>query len=472
MNALRHAAILYDGIAATGSGLNIIARRIGAERSILADEIDKEIDAPGEVTEAELDDVRRRAESGDAAVATLISRTEQQLADLIEDLPDDAIKPALRDTILASIAVAKRMLLDHMLTLRASADRIDPISKGAAMGWLERKTDVRPLPAIKIFRLWYGTNRSPVYNAGKLSSFGSGRGSQIHYGHCDVAIPRTHEIGSLGSPWWHRILRGDDRLTIKDIAELQAAAFWQSARARLAAGSSPGDAVVFLHGYNCSFADAALRAAQIGADLALGGLMAFFSWPSRGRILGYVPDEAAIEASEGDIVNFLTDFATKSDARAVHVIAHSMGNRGLLRAVQRIASSASAQSGVRFNQIILAAPDVDSGTFRQLAGAYAQIAERTTLYVSRADLAVRASRLLHGADRIGFAPPIEVIDGIETVNVTGVDLTLLGHGYVGECRPVLTDIHELLKRGTAPDGRTALRERFSADNKLFWEIIP
>ena len=69
-------------------------------------------------------------------------------------------------------------------------------------------------------------------------------------------------------------------------------------------------------------------------------------------------DEATIEASERAITEFLIDFTTNCGAEKVHVIAHSMGNRGLLRALQRIAASAETRTRIKFGQIFLAAPDV------------------------------------------------------------------------------------------------------------------
>ena len=81
---------------------------------------------------------------------------------------------------------------------------------------------------------------------------------------------------------------------------------------------------------------------------------------------GYPADEASIEASEGAIADFLTDFAERCGATAVHVIAHSMGNRGLLRAVSGSRRGRSGD-GETFGQVFLAAADVDADVFRQLA---------------------------------------------------------------------------------------------------------
>ena len=229
-------------------------------------------------------------------------------------------------------------------------------------------------------------------------------------------------------------------------------------------------ALVFVHGYNVSFEQAGLRAAQIGFDLSIRGAMSFFSWPSKATLSGYPADEATIETNEDSIADYLTDFAVRSGARAVHVMAHSMGNRGVLRAVARIAADAQRRSGVRFGQFILAAADLDVDKFRQLAAAYQQVAARTTVYVSARDRAVEASRWLHQFPRVGLAPPITVVNGLDTVAVPNADLTLLGHGYVAEARNVLVDIHTLIHRDAAPAQRFGLREAATEHGERYWLI--
>lgn len=61
------------------------------------------------------------------------------------------------------------------------------------------------------------------------------------------------------------------------------------------------------------------------------------------------------------------------------VINHSMGNRGLLRAIKRVTRRASQAALKRFEQLFLVAPDLDSGLFRQLAHHFPQVARRTSL---------------------------------------------------------------------------------------------
>jgi esterase/lipase superfamily enzyme len=227
----------------------------------------------------------------------------------------------------------------------------------------------------------------------------------------------------------------------------------------------------FIHGYNVTFEQAALRAAQIGFDLSIRSAMAFFSWPSQGTLGGYLADAATIDASEDAITEFLVDFSERSGARTTHVIAHSMGNRGVLRAVDRIARRTRKRAGKRFGQVILAAADVDADVFRQRCAAYTRVARRATLYVSTRDFAVEASRWLHDFPRAGLMPPVLVAPGIDTINVANVDLTQLGHGYIAEARDVLADIHHLIRRDTPPEHRFGLRAMDAPDGAgRFWSI--
>jgi esterase/lipase superfamily enzyme len=320
--------------------------------------------------------------------------------------------------------------------------------------------------------VWYGTNRAPRVPGDLSKGFSAERDHTIHYGCCAVAIPKYHTIGSIGSSFWHRFLHGDDRLKLRSVSDLQAEIMWSQMRLRLLEfDRQMRHAVVFIHGYNVTFEGAAIRAAQLSVDLKIPAL-AFFSWPSRGRTRSYPPDEATIGASELAITEFLTQFAKLQDTDTrVHVIAHSMGNRALLRAMERIVAQAEARSGTQFNQVILAAPDVDRDEFTQLAAVYAEACERTTLYVSARDRALAASRWIHQESRVGYAPPVTILPGIDTINVTNIDLSLLGHGYVAAAKEVLYDMHDLIFNGTDPDRRMALRPCTEAGQR-YWEIIP
>ena len=75
------------------------------------------------------------------------------------------------------------------------------------------------------------------------------------------------------------------------------------------------------------------------------------------------------------------------------------------------------------------------------------------MYVSSNDLALNSSGIIHAHPRAGYTPPVTVVHGIDTIEVSEIDLTFLGHGYVAEAREVLTDMHALMSSNQSPDSR-------------------
>ncbi len=323
-----------------------------------------------------------------------------------------------------------------------------------------------------VYPVWFGTNR-------KLSPRSDGFTAERHHrtthGRLEVSVPEAHHFGETGAAFWRRLLRfdlRDDRLRIQHMETQDRSVFFSGIQATMQEARDSGEppqALFFLHGYNVSFEDAAIRTAQIGYDLKVPGATAFFSWPSRGTVMAYPADEATIEASESAITDFLVDFSANCGAEKVHVIAHSMGNRGLLRALQRIAGN--AQGPVKFGQIFLAAPDVDRDLFLDLARLYPQHAERTTLYASDADRAVHLSSRLHDAPRAGYFMPYTVAPGVDTVAIPAFDVDLLGHSYYAEAEALLHDIYDLMRHNDAPAKRQRIVPSIH-EGTVFWKLKP
>lgn len=320
------------------------------------------------------------------------------------------------------------------------------------------------------YPVYFGTNREPIDAASPGLGFSGERSKTVHYGRCVVFIPRTHKFGSIGTPWWKRWLSlqlADDHLCLKGIKTLEEQRFWWLLQAQIKMAEAAPQCLVYLHGYNTSFDDAAIRAAQIGFDLKIDGATAFFSWPSNADKKNYAADKAAIEASEDEIASFLADIARQSGAAKVHIIAHSMGNMGLLRAIQRIVADAEAAAKVKFGQVFLAAPDVDVDLFTNLARLVPTCSERVTLYSSKRDIALAVSSWLHGFPRAGYYPPVAVVPGIDTITVPNFNIDLLGHSYYAEADALLNDMFVQMHFGTPP----AQRQRLSKE-KEWWKLLP
>ncbi len=325
-----------------------------------------------------------------------------------------------------------------------------------------------------VYPLWYGTNRKPVNPGDPGSGYSGERDTRIHYGTCGVTVPRSHRIGEVGSSWWTRLIRRtDDRLQLvpESLTRLREGAFWQGLReALLERDEGERMAFVFIHGYNVSFENAAIRAAQIGYDLQVPGIMAFYSWPSKGTYVGYPADEDAILTSEVHLTEFLTRFVQDTGAERVHILAHSMGNRGLLRSLRGVVQRSSREGSRPFEQIFLAAPDVDSLFFSQNAEHFQSAANHTTLYVSSRDKALASSGLIHDNDRAGYLPPVLVVDGIDTIVASAIDVSFLGHGYFAEARPILVDINSLMHSYRKPNLRIGMEQAQTADGRDYWVL--
>jgi len=321
-----------------------------------------------------------------------------------------------------------------------------------------------------VYPVWFATNRrTNLFKAG----FSSNRSNKVSLGRVDVFVPESHRFSETGSPFWKRLLRfdvRDDHLRIQTLINRSRQQFYSEiAQATKIAKDTEGQssALLFVHGFNVTFEEAAIRAAQIGFDLKVQGATAFFSWPSCGKVTKYAADEASIEASEPYITDFLIDFAANCGADRIHLMAHSMGNRGLLRGLQRIAARAEEASKLKFEQIFLAAPDVDRDVFVQLASLFTRHCTRATLYASGHDLPVFLSKMFHGAPRAGYVPPYTIVHGIDTVEVPNFNVDLLGHSYFAQAEALLHDMFDLMQRDTVPARRQRIEAR-SVDGETLW----
>ena len=110
---------------------------------------------------------------------------------------------------------------------------------------------------------------------------------------------------------------------------------------------------------------------------------------------------------------------------------------------------------------ILAAPDVGRDIFKQLAAAIENSADRVTLYASSHDEALAVSKKLHEFPRAGEAGKnLLVMKGIDTIDVSTVDTSLLGHSYFGDNSSVISDIRRLLMLDSPPGQRSCLSQAF------------
>lgn len=328
--------------------------------------------------------------------------------------------------------------------------------------------DARNYTVVPVF---FATDRKLTTSTIPAEMFAAGR-APIHYGICTVSVPNDHKTGELESPSiWRLEFRENPakHVVLLDVVVQSKDTFFADVAAQVRA-SRTTSAFLFVHGYNVTFADAARRTAQISYDLAFDGAPVFYSWPSQGESSSYMVDEQSIEWAQSNIKGFLDDFLSRSDAQNVYLIAHSMGSRAVTRAVAALLAEKPALRE-RLKEIILAAPDIDADVFkRDIAPALIASGRPITLYASSTDVALVASKKVHGYARAGDAGQgIVVLQGIDSIDATNVNTSFLGHSYYAENRSVIADLRHLIRESLRPDQRSGLRA-VDAQSGRYWVI--
>ncbi|PHV40602.1 alpha/beta hydrolase [Janthinobacterium sp. BJB304] len=368
-----------------------------------------------------------------------------------------------------SAALSAAKVPDDMETLFAAQGLLDALRPPVALPPAAPATQTAPAPADKsavvsnyaVVKVYFATDRQRDVGKPPAQRFSGernvmGGNGPLSYGSCDISIPRDHRMGQLESPSLWRLEFRDD--PAKHVVVLSADVqdrdnFFAALKTQIRA-SAGKSAFIFVHGYNVSFEDAARRTGQMAYDLGFDGAPVFYSWPSRGEVASYTIDENNIEWSTSHITAFLADFLASTEAAQVYLVGHSMGSRGLARAVADLLA-AQPQLAQKITEIILSAPDIDAAIFKQdIAPKLAGARNPVTLYASSQDLALAASKAVHGYARAGDSGTgMLIVAGVETIDATGVDTSFMKHSYFAEKRSALSDMFYLIRNHARADQR-------------------
>ncbi len=237
--------------------------------------------------------------------------------------------------------------------------------------------------------------------------------------------------------------------------------------------AAPGrNILVFIHGFDNSFADAITRAAFNRDWFAASGTVdadmnvVAFAWPSLGRAIDlpipwadYLHDQTMAGRSGMHVTSFfiylqpLLQQARASGTRC-YLLCHSMGNYALQAAVETWFTH-DEQPVEMFDEAILAAADErrDSFSFPKPGrlSCLAQLAGRVSIYFSEADLVLALSAAVNGIRRLGQngpTPDAEATSAFRLVNCAAYhdyrDGPLSSHQYYRLSPGVRANIVELL----------------------------
>lgn len=151
------------------------------------------------------------------------------------------------------------------------------------------------------------------------------------------------------------------------------------------------------------------------------------------------------------------------------MVAHSLGARGAVQALARLAYNTPATTIL--NELVLIAPDIDTEIFRQELPVIKRSVNRVTVYVSENDNALRLSQEVHGYPRLGEAgETLTVLEGVETIDISNINSRRMsGHLYHLFSPEVIEDLTQLLHTGEEASQRPLLKAARHGDLP-YWQM--
>lgn len=209
------------------------------------------------------------------------------------------------------------------------------------------------------------------------------------------------------------------------------------------------DALVYIHGFDVSFADALGNALALQQKLAERKTpidVVLFTWPSDGHATPFIAyrsdrDDAAssgLAFSRGfqKLNEFLSGLAREDHCgRSIHLLCHSMGNFVLQNTLLHLGQNLPGRLPRIFGEVVLASADVDNDALEQESklGRLPEIARRVSVYYNTGDEALMISDKTKGnPDRLGQRGPKHPLDvpaGVVDVDCSGIVGGLVEHSY-------------------------------------------
>ncbi|WEX88666.1 alpha/beta hydrolase [Sinorhizobium garamanticum] len=202
--------------------------------------------------------------------------------------------------------------------------------------------------------------------ARERSRFHRGSGGQRD---ASLQVSHTTKLGEFPqSPYPIELTpHGPRRVPTTVDAHMRAAAGLQGEVARRLAMAKRKELVIFVHGYNNSFDDAAKATGKICDTLTQEFVCVSLSWPaggSGGAFYGYNIDRESGEFAVADVKKAIRIISATVAVKRLHLVAHSRGADVLLSALQQLGMEAyvtrsSPTERYKINNVVLFAPDID-----------------------------------------------------------------------------------------------------------------
>jgi len=359
--------------------------------------------------------------------------------------------------------------------------------------------------------LLYITDRAPETSAEGSLPYGEERAKQIFFGNAEVRfVPaldwktlraqsqlreRNREINlALGDvrelrafpeePY--RLARTRDGLILRDRAELarhaEAKATLSGEVQRRLDAAPKNEILLYVHGFNETFASAAFTAAELCHFLGREPVCAFFTWPasSSGNFLtSYTTTTESADYSVEHLKKTIRMLAATPGVEGLQLLAHSRGTALMLRAInglvlEAVAAGEEPVDVYKIDNVVLLSPDIDVDVAAQQATFFLSdpdlitvwpearlpriVKGRLTVYASPQDRALLVSRILfRSRSRVGQMRPedispkaqqyFETLGRIDLISYEGERTDRFGHSYFTSNPDVSSDLIQMLRYG-------------------------
>lgn len=324
----------------------------------------------------------------------------------------------------------------------------------------------RPEQSIENIQISYITLRNKTGSNVPSDFFGGLRGN-LHAGACTISLSPIWGLEELANSAPFYI--PDEKIEMRSILEGSTDELLSEIKSF--SNKDDGNVVVYIHGYNIDFEKGCRHSAVLQRSLGLHDRLLLFSWPADGSMLKYTWDEADLVWSVPFMADFFEDFVKESGYGRTDIVAHSLGARGAVQALTRLAYREYDKP--LFDELVLIAPDIDTDTFKHDLALLKRVVNRITIYVSKNDKALRLSSEVHGYPRLGEAgDALTILEGVETIDISLLSIQRLsGHIYHLSNKEVIEDLELLLHSKSPADKRPRLK-KIEHEGMPYWQLLP
>lgn len=271
--------------------------------------------------------------------------------------------------------------------------------------------------------VFVGTSRGKDEETG--TDYARFRNPDTRFSRFDISIPPAHQPGRITYTKPNSAPDPQtDFLTTRQLLYDDAGAF-RADLSRELRKSPPGsrEAVIFVHGFNTTFAEGLYRIAQLAHDLKSPGVAVHYAWPSRGAPLAYAYDrDSALFARDG-LEQLLEEVAAAGADRVV-LVGHSMGAAVTMETLRQMAIAGNPARNI--GGVVLIAPDLDLDLFRAQARRIGELPQPFVIFTSKRDRALALSARVSGETaRLGNVTDLSLLSDLD---VTLIDVTSYSTG--------------------------------------------